>query len=316
MTGYVLALDWRSLPAGRLRGQLRTKLETMPNIRALDMKLLDDVFEMGGGYVLDFSDRTMSRFFAEEFNVDIDDDAYRENGTSKGKRLKCFLNKAGLPTAIKTLQALWNYRERVRKLRGREEWVTNAEGQFHSLLNRLQGRPDAAPAEPPKAAYDRPKVLALKRQLLDLNALAPHPRGYAFEAWLRDAFNLYRLEAREPFRNRGEQIDGSFVLHAETYLLEAKWEGEKTPAKDLHAFQGKLEQKAAWARGLFVSHSGFTDDGLVAFGRGKRVVCMDGLDLHDMLDRELPLNVALERKVRRSAETGLPFERIRDLFPQ
>ena len=30
----------------------------MPNIRALDMTLLDDIFEMGGGYVLDFSDRT------------------------------------------------------------------------------------------------------------------------------------------------------------------------------------------------------------------------------------------------------------------
>ena len=288
----------------------------MPNIRALDMRLLDDVFEMGGGYVLDFSDRTMARFFAEELNVDIDDDAYRENGTSKGKRLKCFLNKVDLLTAIKTLRALWEYREGVRKLQGKAEWVPNAEGQFHSLLNRLEGRPDAAPAEPPKAAFDRPKVHALKQRLLELNALAPHRRGYAFEAWLGNLFNFSRLAAREPFRNRGEQIDGSFVLHDETYLLEAKWENEKTPAKDLHAFQGKLDQKAAWTRGLFVSYTGFTDDGLIAFGRGKRVVCMDGLDLFEMLDRELPLDRALDRKVRRAAETGLPFERISDLFPR
>ena len=41
---------------------------------------------------------------------------------------------------------------------------------------------------------------------------------------------------------------------------------------------------------------------------------MDGLDLFDALDRELPLNLAIDRKVRRAAETGLPFERIRDLF--
>jgi len=53
---------------------------------------------------------------------------------------------------------------------------------------------------------------------------------------------------------------------------------------------------------------------LAAFGRGKRVVCMDGLDLFDALDRELPLNLAIDRKVRRAAETGVPFERIRDLF--
>lgn len=45
-----------------------------------------------------------------------------------------------------------------------------------------------------------------------------------------------------------------------------------------------------------------------------RVVGRDGLDLFDTLDRELPLNHALDRKGRRAAETGLPFERIRDLF--
>lgn len=67
---------------------------------------------------------------------------------------------------------------------------------------------------------------------------------------------------------------------------------------------------------LFVSISGFTDEGLFAFGRGKKVICMDGFDLFETLDRELPLNVALDRKVRRAAETGLPFERIRDLFPR
>lgn len=206
---------------------------------------------------------------------------------------------------------MWDYREGIRKHREREEWVPNAEGRFFSLLNRMQGKPDAAPAgEPPKAAFDLPKILALKQRLIDLSSMEPHPRGYAFEVWLRDAFNFYGLEAREPFRNKGEQIDGSFVLQGETYLLEAKWESAKTSAADLHAFQGKLEQKAAWARGLFVSNSGFTEDGLIAFGRGKRVVCMDGLDLFDALDRELPLNLAIDRKVRRAAETGLPFERI------
>lgn len=59
-----------------------------------------------------------------------------------------------------------------------------------------------------------------------------------------------------------------------------------------------------------------TDDGLAAFGRGKRVICVDGLDLYKMLDREIPLPQVLERKIRRGAETGSPFIRVRDLFPQ
>lgn len=288
----------------------------MRNIRTIDMALVEDVFEMGSGYVLDFNDRTMSAFFAEELDVDIDDDAYREFGHSKAKRLRSFLNRVDLPTSSKALRSLWEYREAKRKSREREEWVVNAEGRLFSLINRMEGKPQtAAPAgEPPKPAFDKAKMAALKQRLIDLSAMEPHPRGYAFETWLRDIFNFFGLEAREPFRNRGEQIDGSFVLQGETYLLEAKWQSGQVGAADLHAFQGKLEQKAAWARGLFVSNSGFTQDGLAAFGRGKRVICMDGLDLFDILDRELPLNHALDRKVRRAAETGLPFERVRDVF--
>ena len=38
----------------------------MGNIGSIDMMFLDDVFGMGGGYVLNFSDRTFSEFFREE----------------------------------------------------------------------------------------------------------------------------------------------------------------------------------------------------------------------------------------------------------
>jgi hypothetical protein len=34
-------------------------------IRALDMRLIDDLFGTGGGYVLDFTDRTFAEFFSD-----------------------------------------------------------------------------------------------------------------------------------------------------------------------------------------------------------------------------------------------------------
>lgn len=288
----------------------------MPNIRSIDMLFLDELFEMRSGYVLNFSDRTMSRFFAEELNVDIDDPVYAVNGGSKGKRLRCYLQKVEIPAVVKTLKALWEYREAIRMRDGKAETVENAQGRLLSLINRLEGKPDAQPAgEPPKPAYDRPRLLKLREDLIGFVQLSPQARGYAFETLLRDLFNVYGLQAREPFRLKGEQIDGSFVLQGETYLVEAKWQEAPTGVADLHTFHGKLEQKAAWTRGLFVSNSGFAEDGLAAFGRGKRVVCMDGLDLYETLSRELPLNHVLESKVRRAAETGLPFARVRDLFP-
>ena len=126
-------------------------------------------------------------------------------------------------------------------------------------------------------------------------------------------FDAYGLSSRAAFRLIGEQIDGSFEMHNETYLLEAKWQNSPTGAEDLHTFQGKLGQKAAWSRGLFVSISGFSNHGLIAFGRGKSLVCMDGLDLSDMLNHRLSVVNVLAAKVRSAAETGSPFIRVRDL---
>lgn len=214
----------------------------MPNIRSIDMLFLDELFEMRGGYVLNFTDRTMSRFFAEELNVDIDDPAYAQHGGSKGKRLRCFLQKVEIPTVVRTLKALWEYREAIRMRDGRAEEVENAQGRLLSLINRLEGKPDAQPAgQAPKAAYDRPKLLALRNDLIGFAQLAPQARGYAFETLLRDLFNVFGLQAREPFRLKGEQIDGSFILQGETYLIEAKWQAAPTGVADLHTFHGKLE---------------------------------------------------------------------------
>jgi Restriction endonuclease len=288
----------------------------MTNFRAIDMLFLDDLFEMGGGYVLNFSDRTFAQFFSEELNVDIDDPIYSRNGGSKGKRLRCFLQTVEKPTVIRTLNALWEYREALRQRFKQPDKLENAHGRLLALISRLQGTAGAQPAgSQPKPAFDRIKISQLRSDLVALSQLVPHPRGFAFEKFLKELFDAHGLEAREPFRLRGEQIDGSFQLSNDTYLVEAKWQGSLTGAADLHGFQGKIEQKAAWTRGLFISNSGFTEDGLIAFGRGKRVICMDGYDLYECLNREIPINHVLERKARRAAETGFPFARVRDLFP-
>lgn len=268
--------------------------------------------------MLDFSDPSFSDFFASELKVNIDDPKYAVNGGSKGKRLRYFLQTCDDATAVRVLAALWEHRSEYLARSGGADPVANAEARYQGLVNRLSGgeasqRPAASPQP---AAVDRQAITKIKADLLQVTALAPHARGYAFEGYLKGLFDAFGLAAQEPFRLRGEQIDGSFQLGSEIYLLEAKWHGQPIGVAELHTFHGKIEQKAAWTRGLFVSNSGFTEDGLAAFGRGKRVICMDGLDLYDMLDRELPLTQVLECKIRRAAETGSPFIRVRDLFPQ
>lgn len=278
------------------------------------MMLLDDIFEMGSGYVLDFSDKTMALFFAEDLNIDIENDAYRKYGTSKAKRLRCFLQTVDPATAVRVLNALWEYREALRHRKGTDETVHNAQGRLLELINRLQGGAPA-PSSSPVVAFDRAKLEKLKGELTALAQLAPHRRGYDFEKFLKDLFDAYGLEARNAFRVTGEQIDGSFILGSDTYLLEAKWQNEQVGSAELFTFQGKISEKMAWTRGLFVSYSGFSDAGLRSFGRGKSVICMDGLDLHESLNRQLPFDKVLQAKVRRGSETGDPFIRVRDLFP-
>ena len=126
-------------------------------------------------------------------------------------------------------------------------------------------------------------------------------------------FDAYGLSARASFRLAGEQIDGSFVSRDDVYLLEAKWTNDQVDAATLRSFNAKVEDKASWSRGLLLSYSGFSPDGLTAFGRGKSVICMDGRDLHDTLARRLDFAAVLAMKVRRAAETGRPFVRVDDL---
>ena len=158
---------------------------------------------------------------------------------------------------------------------------------------------------------------SLRDKLIVLNTMTPQKRGFAFEGFLNELFEVFGLAPRDSFRLVGEQIDGSFQLGQDVYLVEAKWQADKTGETDLLSFSGKVDGKARWARGLFIGYAGFSDQGLEAFARGKRtsIVCMDGFDLCCVLDGKLDLPVVIERKVRRAGETNNAFVSVRDLFP-
>lgn len=289
--------------------------------RTLDILTVEDLF-IKDGFVLRmsdktfFSDRTYGTFFREEIGVNIDDPKWSQEGTSKGKRLRYFLRNIDPDTAIKTLKALWKYREFFRSRESINEEVENAHGRLLEVLARLGDTPEPAKAAPSdKPTYAHVKYGVIHDALMSLTELPPQQRGYQFEKFLKKLFNAFGLEAQNPFKLVGEQIDGSFLLGQDTYLLEAKWHNDRTGAADLNVFHGKLEQRAAWSRGLFVSYSGFTEQGLVAFGRGKKLICMDGFDLSEALRRQIPLPEVLHRKARKAVEYGLVHSRVSDLFP-
>ena len=299
-----------------------TDTKAILKLRARDMMTVEDLF-IREGYVLRFSggqtafsDRTFAEFFREELNINIDDPKWSVEGSSKGKRLRYFLRTVDAALAIRTLKALWDYREVYRQRNRISEDIENARGRLEEVLTHLGGATQKEVTTPiNKDSFKHVKYDVICRALISLTDMPPHERGYQFEKFLKKLFDAFALQAEKPFRLVGEQIDGSFVLDGDTYLVEAKWQNDLIGAGDLHAFHGKLDQRAAWGRGLFVSYSGFTEQGLIAFGRARKVICLDGRDLSETFQRQLPLPEVLRRKVRRAVEHGVTLARVSDLFP-
>lgn len=152
------------------------------------------------------------------------------------------------------------------------------------------------------------KALAdLKQEFYELAKLSDRQAaGLAFEKLLHRLLGLHDLSPRTGYRVPGEQIDASFVLDGETYLLEAKWEAGAINESHLLIFRGKVEGKSVFTRGLFLSVNGYTPEALTAITRGKQptFILGDGYDLSQVFEQAIRFDDLLRHKVRRLAECG------------
>lgn len=293
----------------------------MAQLTTIDMTLIDNIFGMYGGYVLDFSNDRFAAFFNRDLKIDIYNDRYGVHGTSKGKHFRAFLEIAPNAEVAKALTALWEYREAGMLDRGESETVPNARQRLSNLLVKLGGNPlapdpSAAPPKPPEPDGPADSVLrALEQEFLAMTAMdeAPQQRGYAFERFLKRWCDAWGLDAHAAFRTVGEQIDGSFQHDGSTYLVEAKWHTRPIDAGMLHGFQGKLLERPDWTRGLYVSYGGFSGESFDAF-TARRLIMMDGTDIYHALNRRLDLREVIRKKARHHSERRQPFARVTDLF--
>ena len=83
----------------------------MANLKHSDIRTIDDAFQADPGYCLNFSDRTFREWFDDEFKIDIYEERYRANGTSKMNRLRTFFKASEPMLAARVMRTLWEYRE-------------------------------------------------------------------------------------------------------------------------------------------------------------------------------------------------------------
>jgi len=157
---------------------------------------------------------------------------------------------------------------------------------------------------------------ALKKEFLALHENPDRQQaGLQLEKVLNRLFALHSLTPREAFRIAGEQIDGSFELDHEVYLLEAKWQQDPSPAADLYVFREKVEGKSKFTRGVFLSINGVSKDAADAITRGKQpnFFIADGYDIMMLLEDNMDLSTFLRRRQRLLAEEGcvcVPFVKL------
>lgn len=84
------------------------RMQAVAAITWSDEATLVELFKMGGGFVLDFTNYTFARFF-DDHRVDIDNARYSREGTSKGRRMRAFLKLDPDHTVGQVINSLIDY---------------------------------------------------------------------------------------------------------------------------------------------------------------------------------------------------------------
>lgn len=85
----------------------------MSSLKILERECFEELFSMGGGYVMDFSNRTFSEFIRESTKLDIYSEKYAASGDSKAKRLRALIEleeDSVVGKALSDLLEYWRYK--------------------------------------------------------------------------------------------------------------------------------------------------------------------------------------------------------------
>ncbi|MBV4431687.1 restriction endonuclease [Clostridium tyrobutyricum] len=277
-----------------------------------EQEKFEKLFGMGSGYVLDLSNSKFQKFIYSVININV----YQKYAyASKAKLLRRIILDYDNVIVGKLLMELLIYMKDNTSISDKEKdlFINCVE-----IANRLMGKKSNT-KQSSKEENIIKKTFSYDESLKQLSDLAVidnnQKRGFAFEKYLFELFKQNELEPRNSFKIIGEQIDGSFILNKEVYLLEAKWTKPQIDKAELVIFNEKVSSKSGFTRGLFVSFSGYTSEAIETFenGRTVNIILMTVQELAILLQRKLDFKDIIWRKVRFLAEEGKFFKNIIEL---
>jgi uncharacterized protein (TIGR02391 family) len=83
----------------------------MASLSTFDKQILESLFQMGKGYVLDFTDQSMREFFNDDVDINIYDQEYNFSSGSKANRIRGLWTNADDNVVAKSISSLVEYIE-------------------------------------------------------------------------------------------------------------------------------------------------------------------------------------------------------------
>jgi hypothetical protein len=122
----------------------------MANLSAREQAFLEDLLQMGGGYVLKFSNATFAQFIAMHLNIDIWDDRYQYGSGSKANRLRGLWTVEDDETVGRLLVAFLEHIDTEVTLEhmSADSFKPRVVQESHKIVRRLLGQAFASGAVP------------------------------------------------------------------------------------------------------------------------------------------------------------------------
>lgn len=286
----------------------------MANLSFIDKQLIEDVFGMSSGYVLDFTNRTFDEFMIEVIGESI---YSKYEYMSKARLLRRFIDDYPDAYVGKMIVLAVKYMHSRNLITPANQAKVDELLSFgQSKLGRKQNTKTRESSVSKASGTIKVDYQVLANDLLTLDAIKDaQKRGYEFEKYLNKLFSVFGLDPHASYRTDTDQIDGSFILNGNTILLEAKYRVAQLSKNDLILFENKVSRKSQFARGLFVSLSDFDENVVNYFkDRSSRIIALSVPEIYMMCNQEKDLRDVLNRKFRYLDEYGIIYRHLNLLF--
>lgn len=236
-----------------------------------ERKILETLFDMGGGYVLDFSNRTMEEFFQEHFEIEIYDPKYdRENhSASKANRLRAIWEVEDDVTVGKIIYALTDYMELETLTNGTEipQGKVALIQKAREIASKLVAGPNtvAFQAEA-KTALEKSKVIS-DFTSLPLGGLPLDKKIYLLKilySYYETILRAYRGEGLFYLTSDIDELNVSFKVLRRKMVELIESEPSFAELKDTNCYQGLIDPMTS----LYSAPSlidGVWEDGIVPY---------------------------------------------------